>query len=284
MSIVIETKAENLVEGIFKIIKALNLEKILTRQKRLVLKPNLTTNLPYPVTTSSEFVEILVVVLRNIYDGEILIAEGSGGCDTKNAFRKLGYEKIAKKFNIKLVDLNREERISLKNDNAIVLKEIWYPKILLDSFLISLPIPKDHSSAVFTCSLKNMFGTYLSKEFVAEYDKERLERFGIFVAKEIWDKGWNKGRLHYLGVHESIFDLNLYKIPNLTICDARMGVKGNELGGEEFKVGKVVASFDAVALDAYLAEIFGHDFKRVKYLVFSHKKLGDAEDFKILKV
>lgn len=244
MAEIFEKKNEDLKGDIEKIFRALNLKEILAKEKKLILKPNLTTDLPYPITTSPQFVEEVIFNLKKIYKGEILIAEGSGGCDTKMAFERLGFSEISKKFGIKLIDLNREERIKLKN----------------------------------------MFGVYLSKEFVMTYDKEKLEKMGIFVAKEIWEKGWNKGELHSLGVHQSIFDLNLYKRANLTLCDARVGIKGNELGGKEFKIGKILASFDAVSLDSYLAKIFGYDWKRIDYLRFCHKKIGEAENFKVIKL
>jgi len=274
-------EAKNLREDLKKILDTLLLKEKLKEMKKIVLKPNLTTNLPYPITTDSFFVEILVENLLRIFDKEIIIAEGSGGCDTKEAFEKLGYTKIAQKYNLKLIDLNRAERIKLKNKKALKLKEIFLPKILFDSFLISLPVPKDHSSAVFTCSLKNMIGVYLSREYVKEYDKEKLEKLGVFVPKEIWQKGWNKGELHEIGLAQSIFDLNLYRKPDLTICDARYGVRGGELGGKTFKIGKIVASFDPVASDTYLASLFGYRWEEIEYLKLANKKVGFAQDFQI---
>ena len=243
------------------------------------MKPNLTTNLSYPITTSSEFVKNLILLIKNFTKGKILIAEGSGGCETGIAFEKLSYKKISKQLKIKLIDLNREERIKLKNNKALKLKEVWLPKILLDSYLISLPVPKDHSLAVFTCALKNQFGIYLSKDFI----KESGER-GTFIAEKIVEQGWSKNKLHSFGVHESVFDLNLYKKPDLTICDARFGVRGNELGRKKIEIGKIIASFDPVALDSYIAKIFGYDWRKIKYLVYSHQKIGQAENFEVLKI
>lgn len=284
MAKVFETDFENFDLSLSRIFEAMDLEETLKRKKRILLKPNLTVDSPYPVTTDPNFVEALLKKILSFYKGKILIAEGSGGCDTKEAFEKLGYKKISKKYKVKLIDLNRAERIKFENERALKLKKVWLPRIIFDSFLISLPVPKDHSCAVFTCSLKNMFGIFLSKDFVKEYDREKLEKMGVFVAKEIWEKGWSKGELHEIGVHQSIFDLNLYKKPDLTICDARFGIKGGELGGKKIKILKVFASFDPVALDSHLAKIFGHDWRKIDYLVFSNKKLGQAENFEVSKI
>jgi len=284
MSEIFEVNSKEFNEKILKVFDLMNLRKILKKEKRIVLKPNLTKDLPYPITTDPNFVEIIIKKILSFYKGEIFIAEGSGGCDTNLAFLKLGYQKIAEKFKIKLIDLNRAERIKVENKNALVLKSIWLPKIILDSFLISLPVPKDHSSAVFTCSLKNMIGVFLSQDYVKNYDQEKLEKIGVFVAKEIWQKGWNKGELHEIGLHQAIFDLNLYKKPDLTICDARYKIKGSELGGKKIKLGKIFFSFDPVALDSYLAKLFKSDWQKINYLVFSNKKIGQAEKFQIIKV
>ena len=284
MAKVFEVQFKDLKGSLFKLFESTRIKEILKEKEKIILKPNLTTNIPYPVTTDPKFVEVILEIILSFHKGQIFIAEGSGGCDTKEAFKKLGYENLAKKFGVKLIDLNREERVKVKNEKSLKLKEIWFPKILLDSYLISLPLPKEHGEAIFTCALKNQFGIYLSKDFVMEYDKEKLEKMGVFVAKEIWERGWNKGELHSVGIHESIFDLNLYKKPDFVICDARVGIKGGELGGKEFKIGKIIASFDPVALDSYLARIFGFDWKKIKYLRLANKVLGEAENFEIVKL
>jgi uncharacterized protein (DUF362 family) len=283
-SFVFETNFDGLETSLSRIFEAMELKEVLKKENRILLKLNLTTNLSYPVTTHPEFVKKIIEIIRKFSDAEIIICEGSGGCDTRKAFRELGYKEISKEFGVKLVDLNREERVKLKNDKALKLKEVWLPKILFSGYLISLPIPKEHSSALLTCALKNQFGIYLSKKAIKEYDKEKLENEEILVVKELQERGWSKGELHSIGVHESIFDLNLYRKPDLTICDGRIGVKGHELGGEEFKIGKIFSSFDPVALDSYLAKIFGIDWKRIKYLAYSNNILGKAENFEIKKV
>lgn len=56
------------------------------------IKPNLTGNVPAElgVTTHPNIVLALVDSIRKITSGEIIIMEGSGGCNTWDAFRDLG--------------------------------------------------------------------------------------------------------------------------------------------------------------------------------------------------
>jgi len=44
------------------------------------------------------------------------------------------------------------------------------------------------------------------------------------------------------------------------------------------------AMFDPVAIGSYLASIFGIDWKRIRYLVYSNSILGKAENFEVKKV
>jgi len=271
-------------KSIKRIFKALKIkEKI--KEDKIVIKPNLTINKKPPTTTD---VNCVREIIKNIFDlkirSKIFIAEGSGGCDTLKAFKELGYKELEKEFDIKIIDLNRAKRIRIKNESAIALKQIYFPKILLNSFLINVPVPKEHSSAIITNSLKNMFGIYLSKGYIAEWGI--LKNIGVIVSRNVFARGWSKADLHIFGVHKSIHDLNIYKKPDLTICDARIGQKGNEIDGFPCNppINKIIASYDPVACDSYVAKIFGWDWKEIEYLRYCNKKIGNAENYEIIEV
>ncbi|MEM7826779.1 MAG: DUF362 domain-containing protein [Candidatus Aenigmatarchaeota archaeon] len=280
MSKVFDTSFLNYDESVARIFNAM---KPKIEKRKIVIKPNLTTNLNPPVTTDVNCVRAILKCLQN-FNGEIIIAEGSGGCDTLKAFNALGYEELCEEFGIRLIDLNREERVEIENHSALRLKSMLYPKILLDSYLISVPVPKEHSSAIITNSLKNMFGVYLSKKYLAKYSG--LRKIGVIVARSIFARGWSKADLHVFGVHESIYDLNLYKKPDLTICDARIGQKGNEIDGVACKppLNRIIGAFDPVACDSYVSKIFGYDWKEIKYLRYCHEKIGDAENVEVVRI
>ena len=75
-------------------------------QNKVLIKPNLITNRPYPVTTSPEMVESIINYfighIGESKSGEIIIAEGSGRCKggTFKAFSDLGYLELAKKYGV----------------------------------------------------------------------------------------------------------------------------------------------------------------------------------------
>ncbi|MDI6654818.1 MAG: DUF362 domain-containing protein, partial [Candidatus Hydrothermarchaeota archaeon] len=75
-------------------------------QRKIVIKPNLIDNRPYPVTTSPKTVEGILEYFKGKAK-EIIIAEGSGWCreGTNKAFEDLGYAELAERYGVKLVDL-----------------------------------------------------------------------------------------------------------------------------------------------------------------------------------
>lgn len=255
-------------------------------EEPIVIKPNLTTNLPPPVTTSVECIGAVVKSLKEMGFKEITIAEGSGGYDTLDAFKEQGFVQLAKKYNIGLIDLNRAERTELRDDGAIKLKKVLYPKILIGSYLINVPVPKEHTSAVITNSLKNMFGAFLSEGYLKKWNEEKLLEIGVKVEKRIFMMGWNKADLHMFGVHESIHDLNLYKKPDLTICDGRIGQSKEEVDGIpcDPPLNRMFASVDPVGCDGYAAQLLGHEWKDIKYLRYCSGKFGDCERIHLKRI
>ncbi|MFQ6051109.1 MAG: DUF362 domain-containing protein [Candidatus Hydrothermarchaeota archaeon] len=218
-------------------------------EDKIVIKPNLIDNRPYPVTTSAETVEAIVKYFKK-FGKEIIIAEGSGWCNTFRAYEGLGYLTLREKYDLKLVDLNRDEFLVKKNPNAIVLKKFEFPLTLEGSYLISAAVLKIHSFTGVTLSMKNMLGASI---------------------------GSDKGRFHRFGINESIVDINTYKLPNLAIVDGRMGNIDGELGGRVKKFGLMIFSKDPVAADAIGADILGKDPLSIKYLKTADQRgLGTA--------
>ena len=163
MANVLITDFQNFQTSIPLILEEADLKNKIKGWEKIILKPNLTTSRKPPCTTPIELVEEVVKFIQPT-DAEIIIAEGSGGCDTQKAFKDLGYQDLAEKYHLKLIDLNKAERIEKENPQALVLKKIKLPKIIFEGFLINLPVLKEHNEAVVTCAMKNLFGLYLNQK------------------------------------------------------------------------------------------------------------------------
>jgi len=174
-------------------------------KRKVILKPNLIVAEPPPTTTSCEIIEALTQHYLKL-GCEVIIAEGSGWSETFDAYKKLGYVKLAEKYGVKLIDLNNDNFKLTRNEKAFFLKEFEFPLTLKDAYIVSVPVLKEHSITQATLSLKNMLGATLGEK--------------AKIAK--------KGRFHEK-LDESIVDVNLYLKPNLAVIDGRIAGVGGEL-------------------------------------------------------
>ncbi len=257
-AVVAEVKFENYSESVKKVLDLIKVNELISKEKRIILKPNLTTNKKPPVTTDVRCVEEVLKYCRNNSKAEIIIAEGAGGCDTVRCFEELGFYKLEEKYGTKVIDLNREKKVTLTRSDALKLKKFKMPEILSGAFLINIPVLKEHSNAKITGAMKNLMGLYISP---APY---RLA-------------GWNKAKIHRLGLHECIFDLNLYKKANVNLVDASVGQVGAEIEGTAKEFGILLASTDCVAIDVRCAEIMEKNWKEIEYLIYADGRLGSSE-------
>ncbi len=221
-------------------------------RRKVVIKPNLIADRPYPVTTPTDTVEALVKFFKD--DNQLIVAEGSGFGGTHTIYRNQGYVELANYHGVKLVDLNSEEFEVLKKAEAAVLKRFEFPMVLKGTYLISVAVLKQHSSARVTLSLKNMLGATIGRD---------------------------KGRFHKLGIEESIVDINRYKLPDLAVIDGRLSLS-SELGGERKRFDVMIFSNDPIAADAVGSTVLGIDPSTVGHLKLAQEaKLGVCDLKKI---
>jgi uncharacterized protein (DUF362 family) len=128
------------------------------------IKPNLTfPHYKEGVMTSPECIEQLVVAIKD-YTSNIIIGESDGGGYNRfsmdEVFEKTGIRLIAKKHNVKLVNLS-----SLPSRNIDFHYEqrqfsVPLPQLLLDEvqLFITVPVPKVHSNTGVSISIKNQWG------------------------------------------------------------------------------------------------------------------------------
>jgi len=234
--------------------------------KKVVIKPNLITNKPFPITTPAETVDAVIRYINDIYNDnkEIIVAEGSGWGNTTDIFKELGYFDIVEKYeNVELVDLNIDSFDIVEDPDAYFLKKFELVKTVKDAYIISAAVLKKHSTAKVTLSIKNMLGATLGETSSA-------------VSK--------KGRFHKR-LSESIADIVSYIKPKLAIIDGRIGSVGNELGGNIEKFNVIIISEDLVAADAVGAKILGYDPYSIKHIKLAEDKgLGSIEDIDIIHV
>ncbi len=214
----------------------------------IILKPNLTNADAPPVTTRVDTVRAVVEYCRKHSQASLAIGEGCGSGETRDTFRANGYEVLAREHDLPLMDFNSEEDVLLASPAARTWNELYMPKVALDAFVISIPVLKDHCFTETTIAMKNMFG---------------------LVPAPRYRGSWNKSALHSPSSHWSVFDVCLYKKPDLCVVDCCPALTGMHLAGTPKDFGVILAGFDCVAVDARGSSMLGHDPGSIEYLALS---------------
>jgi uncharacterized protein (DUF362 family) len=227
----------------------------------IIIKPNLTNSSPPPVTTSAQATEAVYKYCRDHTKAQIAIGEGAGSGNTCDVYAALGYNDLARRYHIELIDFNNAETIELKNPDALQLKRFHLPKVAMDAFIISVPVLKDHDFSKTTIAMKNMFGLAPGKYYAG---------------------GWNKSKLHSPSVDDSIVDVCTYKKPALSVVDASVALQGGHLSGRKKHLNLILAAFDPVAVDTVGSELLGHDPGWVHYLTSAEGRSGSMRNIEMI--
>ncbi len=210
----------------------------------VIIKPNLVGAVSYETggTTNPFLVEALIDLLRDYGIKKIIIGEGSAvGIKTGDAFRENGWDKLAERKKVKLVDFKKDDYIPMSISNGKAIRYLHVSKTLINAdIVINVPVIKTHDTYPATLGLKNMKGV------IREKDKKKF---------------------HLWGLAQCIVDLNKLLLPHITIEDGTIGMEGyGPMFGTPANLGLIIASFDTVAADTVAAEVIGVKKGSIKYL------------------
>jgi len=230
---------------------ALDARKKIELQSGVLIKPNLINATPHPITTPAACCEAIVNYVRVCCDAPIVIAEGCGDSmlETDEVFASLGYNALARKYGITLLDLNHAPLTRRQKPECPVFPDMVLPEIAFTHYIISVPVLKAHSLAGMTGSLKNMLGFAPPAHYAGRYGS--------------WKKAVFHGRMQ-----QSIIDLNRYIAPDLTVMDASVGMAEYHLGGPRCDppVAKIVAGYDPWVADRAAAGLLKIDWQSIAHI------------------
>ncbi|MEK6844236.1 MAG: DUF362 domain-containing protein [Nanoarchaeota archaeon] len=219
-------------ESVPKLLNMLKVQNELKKYDKIVLKPNIKNKDSY---TPIGFVEsVLKFCIENKNPvAAVFIAEGVDGNDTWELFDSVGYQKLAEKYAVGLVDINESEVEELRDVRFMKFESIKYPKILLNSCVISLPSLKADDETEVSDSLTNMLGAFPAKHYS-----------GFFSLK--------KNKIRKWPIKYSVHDILCCKFPNFAIMDA--SDRGYILAGLPIEIDKLGA------------KVLGREWKSISHL------------------
>lgn len=220
---------------------------------RVVIKPNLCSARMPPESGGTTRVSIVDAVVSYINEHnsrcEITVVEGDSDRSADEAFKRLGYTELEKKYdNVRLVNLSRDRTVKLVPERAGKLSAVEIPETLLFmDYFVSIANLKRHVNERMTGVWKNQWGCLPHKSV-----RVRLHPF----------------------LSEALFDVNSMFWPDLCIVDGITGLEGpGPLEGTPVHVGKILCGSDPVAVDVVAARLVGESPRKVPHLNYALKRL-----------
>jgi uncharacterized protein (DUF362 family) len=252
-----EARYEN-VKGALDLLDT-ELTSALRGKKSILIKPNFVSTRRQAAASHVDAARAVLDVIKEKATGSITIAEGAAQIPTSQAFTNYGFERLAKEYGVKLVDLNAERSTEIDlYDRDLKPLTFRVAKTVLDSdFRISLALPKTHDTVVVTLAMKNLAVGALLKDA----------------------NGDEKMKLHQgmRSINMSIARLAEAFPASLAVIDGfeAMEGEGPELG-TTVRLGWAMAGLDPLAVDTLATHLMGFDTHVVGYLVMC-RELGLGE-------
>ncbi|HWT27767.1 MAG TPA: DUF362 domain-containing protein [Mobilitalea sp.] len=248
-------------KSITEALSLLPVDNIIKKGDKVVITPN-WVNAASPSSgtiVGPDTLGELIEYIKQFHPGEIIVATGSGGDDTKTIFQKVGYDRIIEQQEVTFIDLNYGPYTELELGHDII-PSMKINKLLDElDVLISFAQLKQHEEATITASIKNIA------------------------------LGWPPAQLHgfpkkQLGIHDDLHGFiaaMAKRIPiDLAIVSADKAMIGTgPSGGIAVDTnGLVIAATDPVAADSIGARLMGYLPQGVHYLYTLYKeKVGEAD-------
>lgn len=189
---------------------------------------------------------VLGAVIDTIQDhvGKIYAGEGLAAAfqSWKTGCRINKWDRVAKEYNVDLIDLSKKEFTHVKMKNVPF-------KVTLSKFakdipnLITLPLMKTHSVTTFTGSLKNQFGITFGKRIT-----------------------------YHLHLDDVIAGINASVKPNFAVMDATIAMEGNGPANGKSKImDLILASDNLVGIDSTACRIMKINPKEIGYIKAAQK-------------
>lgn len=229
----------------------------------VVIKPNLCTarkSADSGVTTDVRVVEALIRYIMNVSKGtKITIVEADSDMSADEAFKRLGYTELSKKYGIKFKNLTNDRIVKLLLPDGKKLATLEVPETLLFmDYFVTVSKLKRHAAERFTAIWKNQYGCIPHKP-------RRLE-LHPFMA-------------------EVLYDLNKVYWSDLSLVDAIICLEGSgPIDGNPRLMNKIICSKNPLSADVYGSSLVGEKAQRIPSLNYALKHgFKEASNIQVVK-
>lgn len=211
---------------------------VISRARRVLIKPSAAYPIPYPVTTSQDMLAAIISGIRRLSDADIILLEGtSGGGSIQPIYHSLGYDFP------RVLTLDVKDCTLVEVDNPLpkpfAMPTFWVPNVILSSDYLITVAPLKTSNSRSSLSIANLLSLLPSSKY-------RLEG----------QDGW--GALYELGIDKVLADLYFTLPFDLGIVEARQQFvsEGDPTNGEVKEYNKVFVG-EPYEIDHQVSEELG---------------------------
>jgi len=194
---------------------------VISRARRVLIKPSACYPVSYPVTTSREILSLIIKGIRRISDADILLLDGTpGGGPIYPIYQALGYDFA------RVLTLDVKDCIWVEVDNPLpkplAVPTFWVPNVILSSDYLITVAPLKVVTGMGNLSIMNLLSLLPSSKYG---DGSR--------------GGWEA--LFSLGIEKVVADLYFTLPFDLAIIEARQKFvsRGEPTQGEVEECGKI---------------------------------------------
>jgi len=251
---IVKTKSSKDVKKAIELLGGM--ENFVKKGEHVLVKPNICigkrseTGAVTDAEMVAEVCEMVHSCGADVVVGESPIYPWNG----KKVFEEAGYGDFEEKYGFKMINLDDDEKVTIKIPNGVAIKQNVVAKTVLKSDkIINMPVLKTHLQTTLTLSLKNIKGIV---------------------------PGRYKHYIHVKGLDDGIVDLNTVIRSDLQIVDGIIGMHGKRgpTGGKAVEIGVIVAGDNRVEVDSICARIVGIDPMKVAHIRKAYERgLGDID-------
>jgi len=213
--------------------------------RNVVIKPNMCYYWDYSTgqTTDPNFVGALIEVIRNQISSSVnisIVESDASAMKCRHAFKMLGYEKLAQRYRVDLVNLSQDKGDMFKINVGGHYFNIVVPQTIQKADLrVNVPKIKYLAQTGISCALKNIFGCNPYPQKFKYHQK----------------------------LDEAIVAINKLMKFDLCVVDGII-----VSGAHPRRLGLIMASRDPVALDVAASRIAGVNPKSVGHIMLANKE------------
>ncbi len=226
--------------------RAFELFPLKLQGKSVLIKPNVlrASEAREGIVTHPAVLRAVVEKVETMGPASIVVGDNPGVASygaNEESFKKTGLMEAAKGYYQNIGNDSRTVGF-----NPDFMSTVSLSRIVLDAdIIISLPKFKTHGLTVITGAIKNSFG------FLPGAQKAGLHRAAASPER----------------FHEMLVDVFRLRVPDLFLVDAVVGMEGNGPVSPDLRnIGLILASDNAVALDAISAVMMGCEPGRLRFL------------------